>query len=127
MPGDAHRRWVALREWWVFDAFLQLSTLPAVLVLGALVVIRCHLFGSRQPVNPWITEPVDNLEVVTAPDGGPLRCSTCSGSGFRPMPWRNVPGLRHLRMYYPPTRRNAAGFGYCPDCRYGLRVKRVPG
>jgi hypothetical protein len=54
-----------------------------------------------------------------------MMCQVCGETGRRPMPWRNIPGLKRLYIGFPPTKRNPAGWGNCPYCRHGKLVERV--
>jgi hypothetical protein len=88
----------------------ELASSLLALTLGALIALRCRLFGSPDPVNPWLTEPFENLRVREDANGDVMMCPSCNATGHKPMPWRDLPGLRRLRIGLQPTRRNAAGW-----------------
>ncbi len=96
--------------------------LPLEALLCLIVALRCELVPKRAPENPLLTATPDELRVRRNGDGTVMMCRTCGGSGFSPMPWHWIPGLRGMKFGYPPSRWCPSGWGYCPDCRYGVSV-----
>ncbi|MDX6532813.1 MAG: hypothetical protein QOF68_557 [Gaiellales bacterium] len=121
-------RWHAFRDWWVLDMLRQLAELALFLPVLIFMWFRITIVGSRGPAKPWQAEP-DRYR----PRRDPVKhivmmCPTCDASGLKPMPWRNVPGMRRMRLMTEPTKRSPGGWGQCQrvDCRHGVLVERVP-
>jgi hypothetical protein len=102
----------------------QLVLAPLILIAAVAIKLRC-VIGSSPPGPPWALEPIENLRSVRDAEGRVVMCSTCGGTGHKPMPWRHIPGFTRVDIGVPPTRRNPAGWGLCPDCRYGKPVEVV--
>jgi DNA-directed RNA polymerase subunit RPC12/RpoP len=98
---------------------------PVSFAIAALAWLWRRSSPRDEQVNPWLREPPANVRPRRDASGMVIRCPACNGTGFRPMPWRNVRGLRRFRMVLQPSRRDPAGWGACPDCRHGVLVERV--